>query len=70
MQENQEVTEALTTADENFQYTELDDGTIEISKYVGTGITEVEIPSTIDGKVNFNDLVKINKFRLNKIPEL
>lgn len=43
------VTNALVTADGNFNYTESTDGTISISKYVGTD-TEVVIPSTIDGK--------------------
>jgi len=41
---------ALTTEDGRFEYIELGDGTIEISKYIGTE-TEVIIPSSIDGKV-------------------
>lgn len=43
------ATNALTTADANFEYMELDDGTIEISKYAGTD-TIVIVPDIIDGK--------------------
>ena len=41
--------QASTTADGKFEYVVLDDGTIEISKYVGTD-AEVVVPGTIDGK--------------------
>lgn len=43
------ATKASVTADGRFEYTELEDGTIEISKYKGTD-TEVIIPETIDEK--------------------
>ncbi len=33
----------------DYQYTELEDGTVEIATYVG-GAKEVTIPSTLDGK--------------------
>ena len=43
------ATETSTTTDGNYEYTVLDDGTIEITEYKGTE-TEVMIPATIDGK--------------------
>lgn len=44
-----EATKTSNTEDGRFEYIELEDGTIEISKYMGTD-TEVTIPSAIDGK--------------------
>ena len=43
------ATNASTTEDGNFEYRQLEDGTIEIIEYVGSDI-EVEIPETIEGK--------------------
>lgn len=41
---------ALTTGDGRFEYTELEDGTIEITSYKGTE-TNVTIPKTINGNI-------------------
>lgn len=44
------VSSALTTEDGRFEYRELQDGKIEITKYIGTD-TEVVIPEKIDEKI-------------------
>ena len=44
------VSSALTTEDGKFEYRELQDGKIEITKYIGTD-TEVVIPEKIDEKI-------------------
>lgn len=40
---------STTTSENDFEYKVLDDGTIELTKYIGAG-TEVYIPAEIDGK--------------------